>query len=134
MSHSFEFVALQEASRYGDVCRVRELLDGGIDQNIHPGMPRGWSPLMYAAWRGHGEIVQLLIERGADVNFECGDGFTAVTLAAKKRFWEVVKLLAEAGADVTHIDANGISALRAAERANKVALVEFLRGAGQRPD
>lgn len=130
MSLPSGFAALQEAAREGSVDRVRELLDLGVDQNTPPGMPRGWSPLMYAAWHGRKEVARLLVERGADVNRECGDGFTAITLAAKRRSWKIVELLAAHGADVTHVDANGVSALGAAERARKATLVEFLRGVG----
>lgn len=130
---SSDFMALQTAARQGLVDRVRELLDRGIDQNTPPGMPRGWSPLMYAAWNGHEAVVRLLVERGADVNRECGDGFTAITLAAKRRSWRIVELLATHGADVTHFDASGVSALDAAERARKKRLVELLRGLRDRP-
>jgi ankyrin repeat protein len=128
MDDSSDFLALQHAARDGRLDRVRELLDQGIDQNTPPGLPHGWSPLMYAAWHGHEPIVRLLIERGAEINRECGDGFTAITLAAKRRSWKIVELLALHGADVHHVDANGVSAVGAAERAHKTALVQRLRG------
>lgn len=130
MSDSGEFRALQEAAREGKADRVVELLDRGVDQNTPPGMPRGWSPLMHAAWNGHEEVARVLVERGANVNRECGDGFTAITLAAKQKHWKIVEMLARHGADVDHVDASGVSAVGAAEKAGKRALVERLRGAG----
>jgi ankyrin repeat protein len=127
-----DFAALQDASRAGDLARVRELLDRGTDPNTDPGMPHGFSPLMLAAWKGHADVVALLIERGADVHRADGDGFTAITLAAKGRSWTIVELLAAAGADPTHADASGVSALGAAERARKPRLVALLRQSAAR--
>jgi uncharacterized protein len=122
-----EFTALQEAARDGGLGRVRELLDAGVDQNTHPGMPKGWSPLMYAAHGGHLEVVRLLADRGANINFACGDFFTALTLAAGAGHWEAVKLLAVRGGDVEHTDGSGVSGLGEAERIGDIALVASLR-------
>ena len=133
MSLDADFVALQAACRNGQIERVGELLDFGVDQNTHPGMPREMSPLMLAAWQGHDQIVRLLVERGAKLNFEDGDGFTAVTLAAGEKYWNIVEFLASRGADVTHVDARGTSALVAAERAHKTALVDTLKKLTQQP-
>ena len=127
-----DFKALQAAARHGQLERVRELLDRRVDQNTHPGMPKEWSPLMYAAYNGHPEIVRLLVERGANINFECGDCFTALTLAAGKGHWEIVKYLAERGGDVSHKDASGVSGLSAAERSGDAALVAALQNAPSR--
>lgn len=127
MPHASDFAALQGASRNGDIDRVRALLDAGVDPNADPGMPHGMSPLMLAAWQGHAEVARLLIERGADVHREDGDGFTAMTLAAKRRAWEIVEMLARAGVDPNHADASGVSALRAAEQARQSKLLKVLR-------
>ena len=122
-SWSANFKALQEAARRGQLERVRELLDRGVDQNTHPGMPHELSPLMTAANHGHLAVVQLLVERGANIHFMDGDGFTALTIAAGEGHWEIAKVLAESGADVSHKDARGLSALSAAEQTGDTALV-----------
>ncbi|MDV6029982.1 MAG: ankyrin repeat domain-containing protein [Phycisphaera sp. RhM] len=111
-----DFKALQEAARGGRLDQVRELLDRGVDQNTHPGMPKELSPLMKAANQDHLEVVQLLVQRGANIHFMDGDGFTALTIAAGSGHWEIAKFLAEQGGDVLHKDARGLSALSAAER------------------
>jgi ankyrin repeat protein len=133
LSTPTDFSALQSACQEGQIDRVRELLDQGVDQNTDPGMPRGMTPLMLAAWQGHDEIVRLLVDRGAKIDYQDGDGFTAITLAAGEDFWKVVEFLAARGADVTHVDASGISALIAADRSHKTELVAILRKAAERP-
>ena len=65
-----EFQKLQQASLDGDLDTVRSLLDAGVDLNADFGAPRGWSPLMGAAHRGHLAIVRLLVERGAKLDAE----------------------------------------------------------------
>ena len=34
----------------------------------------GYTSLMYAAWKGYTNIVKILIENGADVNFKRNNG------------------------------------------------------------
>lgn len=42
----------------------------------------GWSPLMYAAYIGHDNIVNLLLEAGVNVNATTAKGLTPLMLAA----------------------------------------------------
>ncbi len=56
-------------------------------------------------------IVALLVSYGADVNFRCTDGDTALIEAAISGRPEIVQLLIERGADVKPRDAYGYSAL-----------------------
>jgi len=53
------------AVQNGDLVEARALLDAGND--IHTRDEHEWTPLNWAAGRGDLEMVQLLIERGADV-------------------------------------------------------------------
>jgi ankyrin repeat protein len=56
-------------------------------------------PLLSASSRGYSDLVQLLIEKGADVNLTGGDGTSALSGACTEGQFEVVKLLLEAGAN-----------------------------------
>lgn len=58
--------ALLDAARAGDRARVLAVLDAGVSANT--ANKYGVSALGFAAERGHVDIVQLLVERGADVN------------------------------------------------------------------
>ncbi len=58
--------ALLDAARAGNRASVVALLDTGV--NVNTANKYGVSALGFAAERGHFDIVQLLVERGADVN------------------------------------------------------------------
>jgi Ca2+-binding EF-hand superfamily protein len=78
-----------------------ELCNAG-DVNEHG---EGWTPLQYAAYQGHIDIVkEMLSRRGGPKGRVLVDkanqhGFTALFYAAQRRHLEIVKLLLEAGAD-----------------------------------
>ncbi|KAH8428931.1 uncharacterized protein LDX57_006604 [Aspergillus melleus] len=57
--------SLCDAAQTGNIDLVHHLLAAGADANVQGG-PYG-NPLQAAAWKGSGEIVALLIHRGAAV-------------------------------------------------------------------
>ena len=59
---------LLAAARAGDVERVRALVPpaGSPEEDGPPDAPGGVTPLMAAASAGHEEVVEALLERGAD--------------------------------------------------------------------
>ena len=61
----------------------------------------GSSPLITAAVFGKPEAAKLLIEGGADINFQNNDGSTALISAAFFGRPEIVQMLLEKGADKT---------------------------------
>jgi uncharacterized protein len=90
---------LSTVAGIGDVGIARLFLEQGVDVNF--GGKNGNPPLVLASWRGHVEVVRLLLNAGA--NLETKDreyGLSAVRLAAESGHHEVVRLLLEAGADV----------------------------------
>ena len=56
--------AFRGAARYGDLERMRALLDTGSDMNARDRYHQ--TGLMLAAQGGHAEVARLLIARGAD--------------------------------------------------------------------
>jgi ankyrin repeat protein len=95
------FIAVQ--NEYVSV--VEELLKdaGGVASINMPGTRERITPLHVAASFGLWEIVQLLLEHGADPMRCLADGSTARQLASRKGHREVVSLLrkAEASVDVS---------------------------------
>jgi ankyrin repeat protein len=57
----------------------------------------GNTALMFAAFGGHAAIVHLLLERGADVDAEARDGWTAVGAARSRFHHNIVDMLQKAG-------------------------------------
>ena len=61
----------------------------------------GQTALMLAAHRGHGEIVALLVEQGADLNVTAKYTLSALMLAVVNGHANIARLLARAGADLS---------------------------------
>ena len=55
-----------QASKYGNIEKVKELLALGIDINIKD--VEGWTALIWASYMGNTEIVRELIKAGANLN------------------------------------------------------------------
>jgi hypothetical protein len=94
---SFEYVAgLIDAY---DLDGIRNYIAEGGNPNVSN--RHGWTPLMFAASRGHRSLVALLIAKGADVNAVAREnGLTALANAAQAGHLEVVQMLLGAGASV----------------------------------
>jgi ankyrin repeat protein len=82
------------------------LIERGADIN-RP----GWSPLHYAATRGHREMMRLLLDHDAYIDSESENGTTPLMMAAYSAPPLAVKLLLEEGADPTLVNHGQASAL-----------------------
>jgi ankyrin repeat protein len=92
---------LFDAARAGDVNRLAALLDAHPEKLHARAKPYQWTLLHAAAHHGHLAAVDLLLNRGLDVNTrEKGDNTYAMHWAASAGHLEVVRRLADAGGDV----------------------------------
>ena len=57
----------------------------------------GYTPLSYAAYKGHKEVAELLISKGADVNAQMDDGRTSLDKAIERNRNELAALLRKHG-------------------------------------
>ncbi|KAJ9580874.1 hypothetical protein L9F63_023948 [Diploptera punctata] len=94
---------LREASCIGDIEGVEELLLKGINVNAKHDI-NGWTPLHWAAKRGHKTIVNILLAHGADTTAVTTKGETPAALCNNP---EVRKLLGmEPGGTSISVDSN----------------------------
>jgi ankyrin repeat protein len=90
-----------DAIKYGDFDSVKQMLDDGA--NVERDTDDGETPLVLAIHKQHTDIITLLLENGADVNYPSNDLpplFHAVT--QKERAPHIIQLLLDYGA---HLDA-----------------------------
>lgn len=88
-------VALERAITRKDSRAVRRLLDEGADVNL-PHLYSLWTPIYRAVMGGDPEIIELLIQKGAQVNVLDAMGRSPLSLARSQRIRE---LLLRHGAD-----------------------------------
>jgi ankyrin repeat protein len=122
--------ALMQAVKKNDVEAVRQLIGKGIDVNQLDA--NNDSPLIMAAYKGHTEIVALLLKAGADVAaVDPGMKATALHAAAYAGNTEAAKLLIEFGIDIDKQGpVNGYTALHDAIWENNVETARVLIEAG----
>lgn len=86
----------------------------------------GWTPLMFAAFCGHMEVVRFLVREGADKNKPDRMGWTPLLIAAGKDHLEVVRFLVREGADKDKANINEETPLIAAAKSDHLEVVKFL--------
>ncbi|CAI7653375.1 unnamed protein product [Penicillium crustosum] len=87
-------------------------------------------PVMWASLNGHDKIVQMLLERGADVNAQGGEYGNALQAACLRGYDKIVQMLLERGADVSAQGGEYGNALQAAcaEGHDRIAQMLLERG------
>ncbi|XP_048581255.1 ankyrin repeat domain-containing protein 50 [Nematostella vectensis] len=77
----------------GDVTKVRFLLKYSPGIRINHASKHGLTALQQAAWDGHVDLVNFLLEQGADLSLVDSNGYTALHLASQSGHLDVVSLL-----------------------------------------
>ena len=110
------------ASEQGHAQVVRRLLDKGATINISDELCR--PPLLAAISHKNQNIVQMLLENGADIKTKCN--INAWWVAYEVHSEHILKLLLEHGADVNALNSDGESALLRASEWGQELIVRFL--------
>ena len=112
--------ALCDAAASGDLARLRSLLAEGV--SVDSVDEDGTTALMAGAFAGERRVVRLLLDHGADPNFQDDSDLTALMNAVigdgemdleggHDVFREIVEVLLEAGADTRLEDETGSTAV-----------------------
>ncbi len=125
----FPIVAL--ASVFGHLNVVRYLAGQGADIHAVATNGSGYNALTGAVASGHKEIVQWLLENGANANYRYGPGYSPLLTAAANGHLEIVKLLLAHGADVQATTNDGKSAFALATQRQHPAVAELLANLGK---
>lgn len=98
----------------GDIEQVKEVIEKNkIDVNAPID---GRAPIHYAADYGQKEVIQYLIQKGANVNAIDKHGISVLLAAIWEGHTECVKLILESGADKNGKTPQGESYIEAAEK------------------
>jgi hypothetical protein len=105
------------ASRRGDLFAVKHYLRK-LPDSVGARDGFRYTPLHWAAVQGHWDVVEALVEGGADVNAVGGDGGTPLHLAAHHDRPDMIRQLLDEGADLTIQNRWGRTPLHVAARRN----------------
>ncbi|MCJ1263937.1 hypothetical protein MMC22_003808 [Lobaria immixta] len=82
---------LYYAASFGLTTVVRYLLEAGVDVEIHGGRGSA-TPINIASFRGHEDVVKLLLRYGADPHAQDVAGLSAIQWAHSNQHWKVVEI------------------------------------------
>lgn len=106
---------------------VLDALDGEIVDSTAEGAQ---TPLVSSVMLPDGQtrckFIELLLQRGASVNYQNGIGRTALSYACERGYLDAVKILVQNGADPEILDSWGNTPLMYAAVADHTSVVEFL--------
>ena len=109
LSHDKE-TAIIKASENGRLTVVRFLLKNGANPNDHDKTDVCQSSLILASHKGHTDVVAILLDAGANIEYQNSQCETALITAAQEGQIEVVRLLILHGANANHQNADGETA------------------------
>ena len=115
----------------GDLDKVRELHKSGVDLNSSSTLNDVdyYTALESASWGGHINIIEYLVENGADVNFVSGSdmeneyGKTALISAVDNGQVEIVKYLLDNGAEINGTGNENYTAITVAKSLEMVMVL-----------
>lgn len=123
--------ALMQAARCENLSIAEQLIVAGADVNAIGFRGTVFTPLIVAATAGANDVIRMLVESGAIVDFlDLKDGYTALMMAARMGHADTVKLLLEFGADVSIETEYMVSSLTMAKRGGHSHVEAILCSAG----
>ncbi|KAL8837870.1 MAG: hypothetical protein Q9170_002345 [Blastenia crenularia] len=130
-SASVHFNALGAAVYWGNLSMVNLLLDRGAEVNARCDRSGGTALCIAVSFGERGQIIQVLLDNGADINLQNKIGYTPLHVAATRKHEKVVQLLLDEGADIdAHSEPHGTALYQAVQEGReKVVQMLLSRGA-----
>jgi uncharacterized protein len=122
-----------EACAVGSLDRVLELIEKDRAE-VNSFSPDGFAPVALAAYFGHPQIVEALIQAGADVNARARNPMqvAAIHAAVSARDIQCVEILLRSGANPNLEQQQGFTPMQAAEANMDDAIMQLLTSYGAR--
>ncbi|MEK4512102.1 ankyrin repeat domain-containing protein [Paenibacillus anaericanus] len=125
------------AAATGDIETTKALLSSGVDPNCVS--DTGWNLLIYAVENDRNDMVEFLLDCGANVNFQSAGGWTALHQAVDLSIdgtiqtggkqgdepTDMIKYLLDRGANLSLKDNMGSSPLDIARTYNSKKIIKF---------
>eukprot|EP00607_Mallomonas_marina_P008681 CAMPEP_0182423052 /NCGR_PEP_ID=MMETSP1167-20130531/8951_1 /TAXON_ID=2988 /ORGANISM="Mallomonas Sp, Strain CCMP3275" /LENGTH=428 /DNA_ID=CAMNT_0024601669 /DNA_START=1 /DNA_END=1287 /DNA_ORIENTATION=+ len=99
--------SLSAAAEGGYLSEVARMIEEGVDVDSTAGDWNNWTPLIRASRSGQAEVVQYLLDKGADVNMMNENKHTALQWAAWNNHVRVAVILLDRGAIINLANENG---------------------------
>lgn len=128
--NDFTPLALSSRLSRGEISAL--FLNVGADANVQSKMnidigEEGYTPLLWAVVNGDTQTLQLMLEKGGDVNKPSLDGDSSLIYAVRNGNLDIVRLLLETGANRDYKNPySGMTALMEAVAAGNNQIVEYL--------
>lgn len=115
---AFDIISFLEACKSGDINKVKRYVDNGMDVNLKYG-GLGKTVLQSACESGHKNIIELLLDRGANIEGISNNNkydsaqfpWSPLAISCQWKHEEVALLLLKRGADIESKDNNGLTPL-----------------------
>ena len=118
---------LMYASEYGHTETVRYLV-GLLEVDVNASNTRGSTSLHLAVLQKHSDVVQVLIDAGADVEAKDDNGRPPLHCACLVGYLKIVQMLVEADADVCEVDDKSDRCLSVSACHGDIETVRYLVG------
>jgi ankyrin repeat protein len=102
---------IYSAASSGNLKALSRLIEKGGDVNSCSIKNSNCTALHVASYCGYEDIVNYLLENGADVNLGNDLGYTPLMASSRQGYIKIVDLLIKYGANINQLDKEGFSAL-----------------------
>jgi ankyrin repeat protein len=126
LEYSYSELHMAPFMEMEEVERTIQISDNTNLRKINARDHNGNTPIIWAAAQGKFEVVELLIDQGADVKIQNFAGETALFMAAAEGYDQICRLLVEHGANPNQKNLDGATPAHIAAAGGHIAVLEVL--------